>query len=72
MVRALSSAEEGRHLQASQRVCSTRVGMQAVEARPRFLANVEHFGNEPGLLAWRISSSSTPSSSALLLRSAPS
>ena len=55
MVRALSSAEEGRHLQAADLAgCSSSVleglfHQRVAEARPHFLANVD--GNEPGVPA---------------------
>ena len=58
MVRALFLAEDGRHLQAAE---SCRLQLfslggfvpptwhAAAEARSRFIANVEHFGNETGV-----------------------
>ena len=68
MVRALSSAEEGRHLQAAESCRLQLLSLggfvppewhAAAEARPRFLANVEHYGNEPGVPArgWQFEAS---------------
>ena len=70
MVRALSSAEEGRHLQAAESCRLQLLSLggfvppewhAAAEARPRFLTNVEHFGNEPGVPArgWKFEASAS-------------
>ena len=68
MVRALSSAEEGRHLQAAESCRLQLLSLggfvppewhAAAEARPRFLANVD--GNEPGVPArgWQFEASAS-------------
>ena len=77
MVRALSSAAEGRHLQAAESCRLQLVSLggfvppewhAVAEARLRFLANVEHHGNEPGVPArgWQFEASASVENSFFL------